>query len=140
MDATALRTDGPTVKRDRLVYGISTGIIALLMASSALNFAFNESQKAAFQHLGLPGWFRIELTIAKLAGVVALVLPASPPLARQFAYFGFGLTIVSADVAHLSSGDPVWFIPAHAFFLATLVVSYRSFHRLHGAARAGAER
>ena len=135
MDIAAPATAGSPAKRDRVLYWISTGIIAALMFSSALNFAFNESQKGAFQHLGLPNWFRLELTVAKLLGVVALVVPVTPPLTRQFAYFGFGLTIVSADVAHLSSGDPAWFVLPHAFFLATLVVSYVLFHRLHDAPR-----
>jgi hypothetical protein len=124
-----------TVKRDRVIYGVSTGLIALLMFASALNFAFNPGQKEAFQHLGLPGWFRVELTVAKFLGSLALVAPMTPALAREFAYFGFGLTIVSADIAHLSSGDPAWFVLPHAFFLGVLVVSYRAFHRLEGRAR-----
>ena len=130
MNVTAAATAGTTVKRDKVIYWVSTGVIAALMLASALNFAFNESQKSAFQHLGLPDWFRIELTAAKLLGVLALVAPATPARLREFAYFGFGLTIVSADIAHLSSGDPVWFVLPHAFFLGTLVVSYRFFHRL----------
>src|SRR4029078_6649681 len=108
-----------------------------LMLSSALNFAFNESQKGAFQHLGLPDWFRLELTIAKLLAVLAVVAPATRVRAREFAYFGFGLTIVSADIAHLSSGDSAWFVLPHAFFLVTLVVSYRLFHQLRAAGAAG---
>jgi hypothetical protein len=137
MDITAAGAAGTTVKRDKIIYWISTGIIATLMFASALNFAFNDSQKGAFQHLGLPDWFRLELTAAKLLGVLALVLPATPPLLRQAAYFGFALTIVSADIAHLSSGDPAWFVLPHAFFLATLGVSYVFFHRLRDAPRAG---
>lgn len=131
MNVTATGTAGTTVKRDRVVYRVSTGIIAALMLSSALGFAFHEN--GAFAHLGLPGWFRFELTAAKLLGVLALVLPATPALVREFAYFGFGLTIVSADIAHLSSGDSAWFVLPHAFFFVTLVVSYRLFHKLHDA-------
>jgi hypothetical protein len=138
MNVTAAGTAGTTVKRDKVIYWVSTGVIAALMLSSALNFAFNESQKGAFQHLGLPDWFRLELTLAKLLGVLALVAPATPALPREFAYFGFGLTIVSADIAHLSSGDSVWFVLPHAFFFATLVVSYVFFHRLHDAPRRSA--
>ena len=137
MNATITATASTSVKRDKVIYWITTGIIVALMLSSALNFAFNESQRAAFQHLGLPDWFRVELTTAKLLGVLALVVPVTPALLREFAYFGFGLTIVSADIAHLSSGDPKWFVAPHAFFLGTLVVSYRLFHKLEDARRGG---
>lgn len=140
MNVTVAGTAGTTVKRDKVIYWVSTGIIAALMLSSALNFAFNESQKGAFQHLGLPDWFRIELTMAKLVGVLALVVPVTPALLREFAYFGFGLTIVSADIAHLSSGDSAWFVLPHSFFFVTLVVSYIFFHKLHDASTSSGPR
>jgi hypothetical protein len=135
MNVTVAGTAGTAVKRDKVIYWVSTGIIATLMVASALNFAFGPSRKEAFQHLGLPDWFRLELTVAKLLGALALVVPVTPVLLREFAYFGFGLTIISADIAHLSSGDSAWFVLPHAFFLVTLVVSYRLFHELHGAPR-----
>jgi hypothetical protein len=116
----------PSPARRRLLHRVSTGIIAALMATSALFFALDPAQRDAFARLGLPDWFRVELTVAKLLGVVALVLPATPPRVREFAYFGFALTLVSADIAHLASGDPVWFVIPHALFLATLAVSYRT--------------
>jgi hypothetical protein len=130
MNAIVAGAAGTPVKRDKIIYWISTGVIAALMLASALNFAFNESQKSAFQHLGLPNWFRLELTAAKLVGALALIAPATPARIREFAYFGFGLTIVSADIAHLSSGDPAYFVLPHAFFLGVLVVSYRLSHKL----------
>ena len=111
-------------KRDTYLYWITTAIIAVLMLASALNFAFNPASKDAFRHLGLPDWFRWELTIAKVLGTFALVIPAIPKRMKEFAYFGFALTIVSADVAHLSSGDSPWLIVAHTTFLGVLAVSY----------------
>jgi hypothetical protein len=52
-----------------------------------------------------------------------------PDTVKDFAYFGFGLTIVSADIAHLSSGDSAWFIVPHATFFGILVVSYLLHHK-----------
>jgi putative oxidoreductase len=114
-----------SMKRNKIVYWSTTGLIAALMLGSALNFAFNPSQKEAFLHFGLPSWFRVELTIAKIVGSLALIIPWTPAKLREFTYFGFALTIVSADIAHLASGDGPWFIPAHVFFLALLFVSHR---------------
>ena len=120
-----------TVKRkDKIIYYVTTGIIAVLMLVSAANFAFNEKYKTAFQHFGLPNWFRIELTTAKFLGVLALTIPGLPKLAKEFAYFGFALTIISADVAHLSCGDSHWLVVAHTTFLGILAVSYVYYHKL----------
>jgi len=85
--------------------------------------------KEAFVHLGFPSYFRIELAIAKILGAIVLILPSIPKQLKEFAYFGFAITLVSAFIAHLSSGDPfsVAFMPL--VFLVILVVSYIYFHK-----------
>jgi hypothetical protein len=61
--------------------------------------------KDAFAHLGLPNWFRIELTVAKILGALALLIPTIPNRIKEFAYCGFAITLISAIIAHSSSGD-----------------------------------
>lgn len=117
-------------RKDKTIYRITTGIIVALMLISAVNFAFAAAAKEAFHHLGLPGWFKTELTIAKFLGSLVLLLPGMPALLKEFAYFGFGLTIVSADIAHLSSGDPLWYLIPHITFLGILVTSYIYYHKI----------
>ncbi len=58
----------------------------------------------AFTHLGVPGYFRVELAWAKLLGVVLLLSPVSARL-KEWAYAGFAITLGSALIAHLSVGD-----------------------------------
>lgn len=58
----------------------------------------------AFAHLGFPGYFRVELALAKLAGVVVLLAPA-PRRLKEWAYAGFAIDIGSAIVAHVAVGD-----------------------------------
>ena len=58
----------------------------------------------AFTHLGFPGYFRVELALAKLLGVVLLLAPV-PARLREWAYAGFAITLGSALIAHLSVGD-----------------------------------
>lgn len=118
-----------SAKRENLIYWTSTGIIAAIMFWSALNFAFNPAMEGAFAHLGLPNWFRVELTTAKLLGVVALLIPAVPVRIKEFAYSGFAIVLVSASVAHLSSGDPVSYVIVHSIFLVSLIVSNAYFRR-----------
>ena len=80
-------------------------------------------------HLGLPEWFRVELAVAKLLGVVALIIPATPGRLKEFAYFGFALTIVSACVAHISSGDGILRGLEPLIFLGFLTISYVYYHK-----------
>lgn len=118
------------MKKDKIMYWISTGIIVAVMLWSAINFAFNPEMKEAFVHLGLPNWFRLELTTAKLLGVLALVVPGVPHKIREFAYFGFAIVLLSTPVAHLSSGDSVLLEVFHTFFFVTLVVSYLYYYKV----------
>ena len=58
----------------------------------------------AFTRLGFPDYFRVELSLAKLVGVVLLLAPA-PARLKEWAYAGFAITLGSALIAHLSVGD-----------------------------------
>jgi hypothetical protein len=58
----------------------------------------------AFTHLGFPAYFRVELSLAKLLGVVLLLAPV-PARLQEWAYAGFAITLGSALIAHLSVGD-----------------------------------
>jgi hypothetical protein len=113
-----------TMRKDEIIYWTTTGIVVAVMVWSAINFAVNPAMKGAFAHLGLPNWFRIELTTAKMIGALALVIPAVPAKIKEFAYFGFAITLVSAAVAHLSSGDSIYYEIGHSTFFISLVLSY----------------
>jgi hypothetical protein len=58
----------------------------------------------AFAHLGFPDYFRMELALAKLLGVVLLLAPVSARV-KEWAYAGFAITLGSALIAHFSVGD-----------------------------------
>src|SRR4030095_534327 len=58
----------------------------------------------AFTHLGSPDCFRVELSLAKLLGVVLLLAPV-PARLKEWAYAGFAITLGSALIAHFSVGD-----------------------------------
>jgi hypothetical protein len=59
---------------------------------------------AAFTHLGFPDYFRVQLSLAKLIGVVLLLAPV-PARLKEWAYAGFAFDLGSAIIAHLSVGD-----------------------------------
>jgi hypothetical protein len=58
----------------------------------------------AFTQLGFPAYFRVELALAKLLGVVLLLAPV-PARLKEWAYAGFAITLGSALIAHFAVGD-----------------------------------
>ena len=58
----------------------------------------------AFTQLGFPDYFRVELSLAKLLGVVLLLAPV-PARLKEWAYAGFAITLASALIAHVAVGD-----------------------------------
>jgi hypothetical protein len=130
------------MKRDKIIYWITTGTICAVMIFSIISFTlFDHSiyPEGAFVHLELPNYFKVELTIAKILGVLILLLSNVPARIKEFAYFGFGITISSAIVAHWSVGDDIWHIIDPLFFLVVLSFSYMYYHKIE-AARGGAAR
>lgn len=112
------------MNKNKIIYWSSTGIITLMMLFSAYGYFTNPDMKAAFVHLGFPNYFRIQLGTLKLLGAVILILPISSDKIKSFAYFGFGITFISATIAHLASGDPVSVAIAPIIFLVILGISY----------------
>jgi len=126
------------IQRDRIVYWITTGIVCAVMVYSILNFTLFDRfpfPEGGFVHLGLPDYFKAELTVAKILGVSALLIPSVPAKIKEFAYFGFAITLISASIAHFSSGDArisVLFIIDPLIFLVLLAVSYFYFNKVNG--------
>src|SRR2546425_9999516 len=141
IQGSAKATQGLRARRDRIVYWTTTAIVCAVMVFSIINFTFIDRfpfSEGAFVHLGLPNYFRTELTIAKALGVLALLVPGVPAKVKEFAYFGFAITLISASFAHFSSGDArisVLFIIDPLIFLGLLSVSDFHFNKLQGNGR-----
>jgi hypothetical protein len=87
----------------------------------------------AFKHLGFPGYFRIELAIAKIIGVAVLLAPVNARL-KEWVYAGFAFTFVSAIIAHTASGDPMAAKAMPAVLLVLLATSYVTYYKQQQAA------
>jgi hypothetical protein len=131
MDSYAMKVSKKKSSR-ALVAGfwIFTALFALQMGFTAYAQLRIPDVAAAFAHLGFPAWFRIELSLAKLAGLAALLVPMVPARLKEWAYAGFAITLISALIAHLAVGDPA---AAWSWSVGTGVlwsVSYFFFRRL----------
>jgi DoxX-like family len=111
------------MKKNTIIYWAATGLLALMMVFSAYSYIAKPDIAAAFKHLGFPDYFRIELAIAKIIGALVLIIPQIPVKIKEWAYAGFGITFISATIAHFVSGDPANYVTMPIIFLVVLIVS-----------------
>ena len=93
-----------STRRTRILYWIATVLLCLQLGFTAFAQLRLPQVAEAFTHLGFPGYFRLELALAKLIGIVLLLAPV-PARLKEWAYAGFAFTIVSALIAHFAVGD-----------------------------------
>jgi len=93
-----------TAKARTIGYWIATALFCLQMGFTAYAQLRLPQVADQFTHLGFPPYFRVELSLAKLIGVVLLLAPA-PARLKEWAYAGFAINLASALVAHFSLGD-----------------------------------
>jgi surface polysaccharide O-acyltransferase-like enzyme len=91
-------------KRTNTFYWIVIALFCVQMSFTAYAELRLPQVAEAFAHLGFPGYFRVELSWAKLIGVVLLLAPV-PARLKEWAYAGFAIDLVSALIAHFAVGD-----------------------------------
>jgi len=129
MESTLRPALGAGTKTRTLVYWALTALFCLQMLFTAYAQLRLPQVAEAFTHLGFPGYFRVELSLAKLVGMALLLAPV-PARLKEWAYAGFAIDLGSAVIAHLSVGDGP---EAWGWALATGVLwgaSYLSWRRL----------
>jgi len=87
-----------------LLYWAVTAVFCLQMGFTAYAQLRLPQVADQFTHLGFPPYFRVELSLAKLIGIVLLLAPV-PARLKEWAYAGFAINLASALVAHVSVGD-----------------------------------
>ncbi len=93
-----------TPKATTIVYWMVTALFCVQMSFTAYAQLRLPQVAEAFTHLGFPAYFRVELSCAKLLGVVLLLAPV-PPRLKEWAYAGFAINLASAFIAHIAVGD-----------------------------------
>jgi hypothetical protein len=96
-----------TIPKTRtILYWTVTALFCLEMSFTAYNELASPQVVAVFARLGFPSHaFQVELSVAKVLGVLALLLPFVPARLKEWAYAGFAINLVSALIAHFSVGD-----------------------------------
>jgi hypothetical protein len=119
------------MKKQKLLFWISTGLIALFEGVMPALTSQTELAKEGITHLGYPLYFGNALVIFKVLGVLALIIPAIPKRIKEWAYAGFAFDFIFAAISH----GAVDGINGNTFFpfivLAILAVSYVSYHKIN---------
>ena len=120
------------MKTKKIIYWVTTSIICLF-ALGAIQMNSEMAREGA-NHVLIPRYLALEISIGQLIGLVLLIVPAVPKRFKEWAYVGFGIMYISALNAHIAVGDP--FVPyglMAVIFFGLLLTSYISFHKLQDA-------
>lgn len=94
-----------STKLNKIVYWISTIWLAPGMVSSGIVQLMKlEEETEMIRHLGYPVYFLTIISVWKMLGVVAVLIPGFP-LLKEWAYAGFFFMMSGAVFSHIVSGD-----------------------------------
>ncbi|MCD6012811.1 MAG: DoxX-like family protein [Flavipsychrobacter sp.] len=117
------------MKKTAIIYWISTIVFAGLMLSSAIpNALATPEWVALFAMLGYPKYLVSFLGIAKILGVIAILIPGFPRI-KEWAYAGLAFDLIGVVYSSLAMGP---FNPQMLFMLIWIVpgiVSYIYHHK-----------
>ena len=117
------------MKKNNIIYWVTTGIIFLFEGVMPAIFSQSEEGKAGVSHLGYPAYFGVMLTVFKVLGALALIIPQVPKRIKEWAYAGFAFDFIAASWSHAAvdgiGGEAVFPL----IVLAILGVSYIYYHK-----------
>ena len=106
-----------------MVYWVTTSLIAIFLAVSAASYLWHQPTIEGVRDLGFPDFFRVQLAVLKLIAIPVLLLPAVPGAAKEWAYAGVALFLLTAIVAHFIHRDPIFLNLLNMVLLILLVIS-----------------
>jgi hypothetical protein len=112
------------MKNNKIIYWLSTIFILLFEGLMPALTSQTEFAKEAIRNLGYPEYFGVALTIAKIAGALAITLPFISEKIKEWAYAGLAFELIFALISNLAVDglNPQAFLPA--VILLILMVSY----------------
>jgi hypothetical protein len=120
------------MKKDTIIYWIATGIIFLMEGVLPALTSQTELAKEGIRHLGYPVYFGNALVVFKILGAIALILPQVPPRIKEWAYAGFGLSLLFACISHTAIDGLGFYALFPLLILGIVAVSYLYYHKLQG--------
>ena len=117
------------MKKIKILYWVTTGLFSAFMLFSAVPDILSTPEAVTFMnHLGYPNYIIPFLGVAKVAGVIAILIPGFPRI-KEWAYAGLLFDLVGATYSGIANDG--W-DPRITFMLlpfALLFASYFLYHR-----------
>lgn len=118
------------MKKVKIIYWTTTIIFVLFDGLMPALTSHTELAKEGIRSLGYPDYVRVMLGVFKTLGGIVLIIPAIPSRIKEWAYAGFGISLIGACVSNWAvygfGGEAVF--PLIIF--ALLAVSYVYYHKL----------
>lgn len=120
------------MKRIKTFYWIITGLFLIFMLFTSIPEIMRTKQDIEFMHsLGYPPYLSPFLGIAKILGIIALLVPGYPHL-KEWAYAGFAFDLLGATYSGIAVGGFMFqqlFMVLPIGFLVLSYVLYRKTHK-----------
>ena len=94
------------MKKTNIIYWIFTGLFSVLMIFSSVGGLGDNPEAAKFMSdLGYPPYFSLFISVAKILGVVAILIPGYPRI-KEWAYAGLVFDLVGATYSQIAVNMP----------------------------------
>jgi len=117
------------MKKTKILYWIFTSLFAFMMLFSAIPDVLSSPVAVQGMHdgLGYPLYFIPFIGVAKVFGVIAILIPGFPRI-KEWAYAGLSFDLIGATFSIIASGAPVgnW-----AFMILPLTLAFCSYYFYH---------
>jgi len=117
------------MKKIKIFYWIVTGLFLLMMTFSGIaSLASREQSMQVFNSINMPSYLIPFISIAKILGVIAILVPGYPRL-KEWAYAGLIYDLIGAAYCNYSVGKPAGECAPILIFLAIAFASYFLYHK-----------
>jgi hypothetical protein len=121
-------------KKTKIFYWVFTGLFAIMMFGSAIPDVFSNEIAVKGMHtdLGYPLYFIPFIGVAKVLGVIAVLIPGYPRI-KEWAYAGLFFDLIGATYSIIANGGNAaqWGFMIMPIVLG--VLSYTYYHKKTGA-------
>ena len=117
------------MKRTKTLYWIFTGLFAAQMLLSAIPDILSVPEAVTMMnHLGYPNYFTPFIGIAKLLGVIAILVPGFPRI-KEWAYAGLAFDLIGASYSQIAVDGLITPISFMLMPIILELLSYIFYHK-----------